>query len=281
MAVYDESKEHGRAIAIYNSKDLKNWELKSKVSGYYECAEIFELPIDGDKKNTRWVIFAADAQYVIGKFDGQTFTPDHKNKHKVHYGNYYASQLFSNAPDDRKIQIGWTRGIAMPGMPFNQTFSFPHELSLRTTEDGIRMFAEPVKEIAKIHGKKRNKKNKTITEAKPITVKVSGDLLDVTATFKLAGAKTIGLDIGGNLIEYNVTTGKLMNAPLKPIDGKITIRVLIDRPMMEIIGNNGRVYITLERPIKGNIKTVKAFTKGGKAKLLTLKANELNSTWKK
>lgn len=282
MAVYDESdivdSKKIRKISIYNSKDLKNWELKSKIPDYYECAEIFELPVDGDKSNTRWIIFAADAKYAMGKFDGQTFTPDHKGKHQVHYGKYYASQLFSNAPDNRKIQIGWAR-IDMPGMPFNQTFSFPHELTLRTTDDGIRMFTEPVKEIKKIYKKTHTVNNKKITEDIPVKVDISGDIFDVTATFKLLDAKVVGLDIGGNRIEYKVDEGKLQDASLEAIDGKITIRVLIDRPMMEIVGNDGRVYITDERAIKGDVGSIKVFTQGGKAKLLKLEINELNSIW--
>jgi len=127
MAVYDESEEAGRSIAFYTSEDMKSWEFQSKLKDYYECAEIFELPVDGDTSNTRWVAFAADARYAIGQFDGKVFLPEHDGKHQVHYGGYYASQLFNNNPDGRKIQIGWAQ-IEMLNMPFNQTFSFPPSL---------------------------------------------------------------------------------------------------------------------------------------------------------
>ena len=109
-------------------------------------------------------MFAADARYAIGTFDGRTFTPEHEGKHQVHHGDYYASQIFSNAPDGRRIQIGWAR-IAMPGMPFNQTFSFPHELTLRSTADGIRMFAEPAKEIRSLYKETHSIRNQELTEA--------------------------------------------------------------------------------------------------------------------
>jgi len=45
IAVFDECKEFGRNIAIYTSKDLKEWERVSNIPGYFECAEIFELPV--------------------------------------------------------------------------------------------------------------------------------------------------------------------------------------------------------------------------------------------
>ena len=75
IAVFDEDKEHGRNIALYTSTDLKQWDLQSKIPGYFECAEIFSLPIDDDENNVRWVIYAADARYAVGSFDGKVFTP--------------------------------------------------------------------------------------------------------------------------------------------------------------------------------------------------------------
>lgn len=279
MAVYDESEDHGKAIAIYNSDNMKDWQLTSRITGYYECPEIFELPIDGDKGITRWVIFGGDAQYTIGTFDGKTFTPDHKGTHRVHFGSYYASQVFSNVPNGRIIQIGWAR-INMQDMPFNQTFTLPHELSLRTTEDGIRMFAEPIKEIEKIYGKQHVAQQENLTPDSPAILNVTGDIFDITATFQLGEAKAVGLNIGGNIIEYNIEKQTLQQTPLKPIDGNITLRVLIDRPMIETIGNNGAVYITSKREKTGNIKAIEAFTKAGNAKLINLKATELKSIWK-
>ncbi|MCP4505571.1 MAG: glycoside hydrolase family 32 protein, partial [Fuerstiella sp.] len=92
MVVYDEQKEYGRNAAFYTSTNMKQWTEQSHLPGYFECTELFELPVVGDGKNSRWVVFAADAKYAVGTFDGKTFTPDHENKHQVHWGPYYASQ---------------------------------------------------------------------------------------------------------------------------------------------------------------------------------------------
>ena len=51
------------------------------------------------------------------------------------FGNFYAAQTFLNAPNGRRIQIGWGQGITFPGMPFNQQMTFPVELSLRSRKD--------------------------------------------------------------------------------------------------------------------------------------------------
>ena len=124
----------------------------SRIDGFYECPELFELPVDGDTNNTKWIVHAADGDYVIGRFDGKTFTAE-SPKQRWSYGNcFYASQTYNNLPpaDGRRIQIAWGR-IATPGMPFNQCMLFPCELTLRTTEDGLRMFAAPVREIETLH----------------------------------------------------------------------------------------------------------------------------------
>jgi len=280
MAVFDQSREVGRGIAFYTSTDLKAWKLQSRLKGYYECAEVFELPIDGDATKTRWVVFAADARYATGTFDGETFTPDHEGKHRVHYGNYYASQLFSNAPDGRRIQIGWAR-ITMPGMPFNQMMGFPTRLTLRTTPDGVRMFAKPVKEIQRIHARKHTLMGRNLPDGKPAGVKVAGRLFDIRATFDVGTAKSLGIDIAGRKVTFDAAKNTLDGAALAPVDGKITMQILIDRPSIEICGNDGRVYITKPFSTKDEISRIEAFSTGGEAKLLAFEVYELKSTWKR
>jgi fructan beta-fructosidase len=281
MAVYDEKDGRniaGRNIAFYTSTDMKNWTEQSHLMGYFECPEIFELPIDNDRTKTKWVVFAADAKYAIGSFDGRTFTPEHEDKYQVHYGKYYASQTFDNAPDGRRIQMGWVR-IDMPGMPFNQTFSFPHELTLRTTDDGVRMFAEPVKEIEKLHKKARTVQDKMLTDGSSVDLSVSGQLFDIHATFEVGSAEQVGLEIGGERVVYDAKANKLGEATLKPVNGKVTLQVLVDRPMMEIIGNQGRVFITTSRQ-PGEVSSVRVFADGGEAKLIKFKVYELASIWR-
>ena len=96
-------------------------------------------------------------------------------------------------------------------------------------------------------------------------------------------ANWIGLAFGGENVVYDVKAAKLDWAPLKPVNGKISMQVLVDRPMLEICGNDGRVYITKKRanPGPADIPAIKAFATGGSAKLVQLEVNELKSIWKK
>ncbi|HLU46973.1 MAG TPA: GH32 C-terminal domain-containing protein, partial [Planctomycetota bacterium] len=279
MAVYTVH-EGKNAIAFHTSKNLKDWTFASRIDGFYECPEILELPVDGSDDDRRWVIFAADARYVVGRFDGKVFTPLHDGKHRLHYGDYYASQVFSGAPGDRKIQIGWAR-IEMPGMRFNQTFTFPHELTLRTTPDGVRLFAEPVREIEKLYRRRIAVEERALAPDAPLELAVSGELFDVYARFEIGEASAVGLDVGGNRIVYDARARKLGEAELDPVDGSVSIRVLVDRPMLEVIGNGGRVYITGPRPKRGDLQAIRAFSEGGAARLVELEARELQSIWKR
>lgn len=277
MVVYDEKPGIGKNAAFYTSTDMKEWTEQSHTPSYFECTELFELPVDGNKKNTRWVIFAADARYAIGAFDGRTFTPEHEGKHQVHWGSYYASQTFSNSPDGRRIQIGWAK-IGAPG-PYNQHFSFPHRLTLRTTEDGIRMFAKPIKDIEKLHAKSTEADERGLEAGKPVWLSVGSDLLDVRLTVEVGGAREIILEIPKRMVKYEVEQGKLNGVPLKPVDGKISMQVLADRSITEIVGNDGRIYITCAGHPKQEVEKISVVANGGNAKLISFEAHEVKSIW--
>lgn len=130
--------------SIYTSTDLKDWVYRSHVRGFWECPDLFELPVDGDSSKTMWVLYGASGTYMLGDFDGCTFTP-RAGKYRYTAGTVYAAQTYNDIPDGRRIQIGWGR-LTIPDMPFNGQMLLPTELTLRTTRDGVRLFSEPARE---------------------------------------------------------------------------------------------------------------------------------------
>jgi sucrose-6-phosphate hydrolase SacC (GH32 family) len=75
------------------------------------------------------------------------------------------------------IQIGWTREFPIPGMPFNQAFSLPTELTLRTTPDGLRLFAYPIKELEQLRRPEpKVLAGRKLTAAEPSAEVESGEL---------------------------------------------------------------------------------------------------------
>ena len=283
MAVYD-VRGKSKGIAFYTSSDLKSWAFASRIDGYHECPEIFELAVDGDKNNTKWVVYAANGHYAIGKFNGKTFTSETK-KIPNNSGNcFYASQTFSDIPaqDGRRIQIAWGR-IATPGMPFNQCMLFPCELTLRSTGEGVRMFTKPVKEIELLHKKKHTWRNLTVKGGPNPLSAVKGELFDIRTEFEVGAAGRVVLNLRGSEAIYDVKTRQLScrgrKATLKPIRGKVSLQILVDRTSIEIFGNDGRVYMPLGAVAQVNNRSLSLTSQGDPTKVASLEVHELRSAW--
>jgi len=109
MVIYNKMQlpEARRSFFFFDSKDLKTWNETSVLEDMYECPNLLEMRLDGDAAKPLWITWGASTEYRVGKFDGKTFAPIHDGKHLTHHGDYYAPQVFDNAPDGRKIQMGW------------------------------------------------------------------------------------------------------------------------------------------------------------------------------
>ncbi|MDX2035308.1 MAG: glycoside hydrolase family 32 protein [Isosphaeraceae bacterium] len=279
IAVYSRSADQD-VVAFYTSKDLKSWERTGEIPGFFECPELFELPVDGDPADKRWVLFAADAKYVVGRFDGRTFLPEHEGKHQLHHGDYYASQCFSRVPGGRVIQVGWAR-IAMPGMPFNQAFSLPTELALRTTPAGLRLHAEPIRELESLRGRPRTIRDRVVGIGSPARIDVPERTQDVELQFEPGSAKAVTIEFGTNRLRYDAIERKLDGIPLEPSgSGRIRIRIVVDRPMFEVVGGPGSIYRTHARGDAGKaIEAVTIRAEGGEARLIALDSFPMRSIW--
>ncbi|QEG37398.1 GH32 C-terminal domain-containing protein [Bythopirellula goksoeyrii] len=282
-------------VGFFTSPNLKRWELRSMMQSNHECPELVELAVDGDKSNTKWVHYAAHGEYFIGDFNGTEYTKETEAV-RFNYGNmFYASQMFNDIPDEdgRAIQIAWAR-VNLPNMPFNQMMTFPVSLSLRTTEDGLRMFAYPVEEIEKIHGKRHQWKNEEFEPGENPLEEVKGNLFDIDAEIDLGDADEIGFEINGfpvtYIVEENLLIGGTGNegdefsqgetkAELKPVDGKISLRILVDRPSVEIFANGGRIYMPMQAVRDLHNKSLKVYAKGGAARIEKLTVHEVKSIW--
>jgi sucrose-6-phosphate hydrolase SacC (GH32 family) len=281
MAVYDES-TGSQDVAFYASSDLKKWEYQSRIAGFFECPDLYSLLVDGDPKQVRWVLSAADGKYVLGQFDGRQFVKD-SGKHQVWYGNFYAAQTYDSAPDGRRIQIGWGKDIIFPGMPFNQQMTVPCELTLRTTAEGLRLFVAPVKEIEALYAAKHSWKGLTLPSAEDPLSSVRGQLFDLQTEFRPASAEQVTFTVRGVPVAYDVKMGQVScqgkTAPLKPGE-VVRLRILVDRGSVEVFGNEGQVTLSAGVLLAPEQQKVSLSVKGGTAKFDTLTVQELKSAWK-
>jgi sucrose-6-phosphate hydrolase SacC (GH32 family) len=281
MALYLDADD----FLLLSSKDIRHWTPlhEIKLTGSDECPDFFELPVDADPSNTRWVFWGGDGRYMVGSFDGRRFIAE-TDAIQSKVGTYSAAQTWSDIPrsDGRRIQIGWTKG-KFPGMPFNQQLSVPCQLTLRRFGEGIRLCRVPVREIKKLRGRKYSFGPVTLKPGENILSKISGELFEIQCEAEPAGAEEFGFSLRGTPLVYNVKDQTLIckdkKGELKPLNGKVKLQILIDRTSIEIFANDGRMSMFLSFPLDTNNTSLEVFARGGPAKIQNLKVWKLKSIW--
>lgn len=270
--------------SIYNSDNLKDWTFESHVTGFWECPELFELPVDGNKNNTKWVMYGASGTYMIGTFDGKKFTPE-AGKYYYSTGSIYAAQTFTNIPesDGRRIQLGWGR-ISHPGMAFNGMMLLPTELSLRTTKDGVRLFSVPVKEFDQLQTKAGQWNSLTADKANELLATYNdAGILRIRTTIKLSHATSAGLNLfGQSLLDYDMNFNRINGVFYSPEDMtsmEITADIVLDKTSVEVYIDNGAYSYSMER--RADMKNKEGFHFwGNNIEVKDLEVYTLRSIWK-
>jgi len=254
--------------AVFQSTDLMKWTRVGKIEGIGgECPDLFQLPLDGDTSKMKWVMSSAGAAYWVGHLEKGLWVADPDEKRhgfdcaKPRGSMGYAWQTFGNGPKGRVVQVGFiqsakknTQGpVPHKDLPFFQQMTFPVELSLRTTADGIRLFRNPVKEIEKLYTDTKKWSDITIKTAnnKDHLGSLTPDLTDLTYEFTPGASDKVTFNIRGVDVRYSQSDAKIrvtnnagvigetvMSAPQNE-KGRVKIRVLVDRTSFEIFVNDG------------------------------------------
>ena len=286
MAVYDETNKQ-QAIVFHSSPDLKVWTEEGRIADFFECPDLFELPVLGaNPPRSLWVISAADGRYRLGQFDGHRFTPE-TGKLTLWHGDFYAAQTFSNTPDGRRIQVGWGRNIAFPGMPFNQQMTVPVELTLRSTPDGPRLCAEPVAELAglragpgRILGPDPLKASNYLLATLPAETG-----LDVAIVAQVQAAGSFAVELFGAKVEYAAADQALdvagLRVPLAAGPGsRLDLRILADRHSLEVFADGGRVAVSKRVDRAPGAAPLAALQAGDSPWIRSVWYSYLGSAWK-
>ena len=269
---------------IYTSKNLKDWKAESHITGFWECPDLFELPVDGAKSKTKWVMYGASGTYMIGSFDGKTFKPE-SGKHYYVTGSIYAAQTFANIPDQdgRRIQMGWGR-IQHPNMPFNGMMLMPTELTLRSCAQGVRMFSVPVKETASLFTKLNQWSSLTSRDANAKLKEFNAtDALRIKTTINLSHATSAGLDLfGQHLVDYDMNSNRINGvfySPEKMTSMEVTADIYIDKTSVEVFIDGGAYSYSMERkPAPGNREGFNFW--GNSIEIKNLEIYSVKSIWK-
>jgi fructan beta-fructosidase len=285
-------------FTLLSSRDLKHWETMSELAfpDERECPELFELPVEGsDEGETRWIFFGALGRYLVGSFDGERFNTE-SGPHALHEGeSFYAAQTFNDIPaaDGRRIVIPWgiarsvraqetSREAVFAEMPFNQSMGLPLELTLRRTPEGFRIFTNPVVEYEGL------RHTTTVVAARPLR---SGDditrsgveLMELEAELSVGTASRIEIDVRGVLVSYDVERGLLScldkSAPVPLIDGRIKLRLLVDRTAIDLFAQDGKVFLPMAVDLTLGPASISLRAHGGEASIAALTFYDLDSIW--
>jgi sucrose-6-phosphate hydrolase SacC (GH32 family) len=167
------------------------------------------------------------------------------------------------------------------GMPFSGQFSFPSKLDLRTTKDGLKLYRWPIKEIESLYSKKYQFKNLSIEKATEKLASIKAELLDLSIEFE--SKDFLKLMVRGLNITYNRSNEsfeyKNCNIPAAMMDGKVKLRVLLDRSSLELFVNDGANVATFFAVPKADDLGV-TVSGGVDTKINSLIIHELKWVWK-
>ena len=278
----------GIAMTIYNSSNFTDWQITDTLdAGYWECPELFELPINGNGENKKWVVYGVNGTYQIGSFNGTTFSPETEMlRYNCKPWSMTAAQTYNNEPKGRRVSIGWGHA-SFPGMPFTETFTFPMEMKLRSTPEGPRLHVLPIDELEKLYAKKHSFENIIIGEALNEKLKnITSPLLHIKTTIEPENSRFFGININGYEIKYDVAMNTLRDVFIPLQNRRLELEIIVDKTLIEVYVNGGRYYWfdKYEDADLNNFELI--FIKGGDplhqnpiTLIKTLEIYELKSIW--
>ena len=232
--------------------------------------------------------------------------------HWADYGrDFYAGVTFNDVPKGKRIMIAWMNNWQYAGKiptdPWRSAMSVPRELTLQRQAGKTELISEPVDQL------------KSLRRAHPYVARASrllegtttlrgrgakGDTVEILAEFKAKDADkfginvrtgngqktTVGYDVkrGGIYVDrtrsgdvgFDPTFPSVEFAPLKVKNGKVTLRILVDRSSVEVFTGDGRRTITDQIFPDRDSQGIQVFSSGGRAQLQKITIWQLRSTWK-
>ena len=257
-------------------------------------------------------------QYFIGDFDGETFTNSNSADTILwaDYGkDFYAAQSWSNIPaeDRRRVWVGWMSNWQyaqeIPTSPWRSAMSVPRVLTLTDVPgEGIRLVQTPAEQLRGLRTKTREFRDVVVDSDGGSLPQELGDTLgrsyELVAEFEPNSAGEFGFEIRKNsdsrtVVGYDVQNSQMFvdrsnsgqtdfsekfpgkhEAPLNPNqNGKVKMRILVDRSSVEVFGGGGITVVTDQIFPAENATGLSLYAKGGSARLVSLEAHHIESVW--
>ena len=243
--------------------EWKNWDVR-ELKGTKASIEIVDRWKDG------WGHINID--HIL--FADKPTQPATEGALWADYGrDFYAAVSWSDVPksDNRRIWLGWMSNWQyaqdVPTSPWRSSMTVPRTLSLRKVGDGYRLLQKPVRELNTIREGTKLADNVSLPQASNHLNDLKAELLDVKLT--IAGNQSLTLSffknnkeraaqiridsMAGELVFDRSTIGNsefhrqfagIHRAPLRAVNGKVSLRILLDTSSVEIFANDGESVIS-------------------------------------
>ncbi len=281
MVVANRHSQRQGSILLMKSRDGLDWHFVGEIDAscdeygrMWECPDFFELDgmhvllVSPQEMYAREEFHAGYGTVcIVGTFDEKNCQFDRQTVQPVDYGlTFYAPQTMK-APDGRRIMIGWmdnweTCKEAPRRHPWYAQMSAPRELYIRNN----RLCQRPVREMENLWKDTIQHNQVTVHEEMSLPG-VQGRLMDMEIVlngqdsacrrFTLHVAKDenhyiqIRCDLARNELIFDRSHGgsrrdiahtRHVKAGLK--DGKMTLRLLMDKESIELFVNDGEQVLT-------------------------------------
>ncbi|MFS0700317.1 GH32 C-terminal domain-containing protein [Cellulomonas sp. 179-A 4D5 NHS] len=225
-----------------------------------------------------------------------------------HGTDFYAALTFENVPDGRRLAVAWMNNweyaAATPTGTWRGSMTFPRELTLRDVGDELRLSQDPVRELADAAASSGvapyRLRDRLVREGvTALPGQARGTVLAIDAELEVGSADRVGLHVRTGagertVVGYDVHRERLFvdrtasgdvdfhgsfagvhAAPLPAPEGRVRIRVLVDRSSVEVLGGGGEVALTdLVYPALTS-DGVALFAEGGEARVRSLTVQPL------
>lgn len=308
-----------KKIQFYRSPNLLDWTYMSDfgpagdTTGIWECPDLFQVPVNNNRKESKWVLMHSPApymQYFVGEFDGTRF----KNETAANvilrpdYGpDYYAAIVYNNLPKSTgPVSIGWINNWNyandIPTHPWKGAMSLPRNISVKKMNDQWVMVQSPAASLKKQRMSPVQWEKRSVDKSLAVPDLGNAWEMELQLTVSAAGKTGIGLgekDKPVCKIYYDPSVKQIVlergagnqfklaafeklnrfGVPFTPTDQKISLRVFFDNSIIEVYINDGeRVFTAQVFPEEKN-PAVDIFSEGTGAIIHSLMAWKVKTIW--
>lgn len=281
----------GQAVVnIYQAQnaELTQWTYRGALFQHpdseartVECPNFFQL-------GRQWVLLVSPygrVQYFIGDFDEATCRFHARARGLLDYGPGFYAPNTMQVPDGRRLVWGWVNGFP-GGHGWNGCLSLPRQLSL--SREG-RLRQEPAPQLSRLRGQPSKWRNLSLSE--------HGEVLTLPKTNTLEVLVRIDLRSGGKIALEFASAGNDAPPLEMSFDGsdlgvmgtkialssvgsrqKLSLRVFIDRSVMEVFANDSACFTRTIKPLAANV-TLSMRAEHGTARAQLVEAWPMQTIW--